>query len=118
MGRDRQFGLSHGALALPILCEAGAAHRAAPPEEDLRALGGGIRTGYSRLLQRTMDRVWNLGTSARSPWLRPRMTKTAGDRRAEGRSLRSSPRAGKPLTWQREAVDTASRQEVGTCPAW
>lgn len=40
----------------------------------------------------------------------------------EGRSLRSSLRAGKPSarsnfgTWQRETVDTASKQEVEICP--
>jgi hypothetical protein len=42
------------------------------------------------------------------------VTEATGDRRDEGRSLRSSPRAGKPSTWRREAVDTASRQEEGT----
>lgn len=41
------------------------------------------------------------------------MTKATGDRRKRGRSLRSSPRAGKPLTWRREAVDTAGKQEAG-----
>lgn len=35
------------------------------------------------------------------------------DRRGRGRSLRSSPRAGKPSTWRRETVSEASRQEVG-----
>lgn len=43
-------------------------------------------------------------------------TKATGDRRKRGRSLRSSPRAGKPSTWRREAVDTACRQEVDECP--
>jgi hypothetical protein len=44
------------------------------------------------------------------------MTEATGDRESEGRSLRSSPRTGKPFTWRREAVSTASRQGVGVCP--
>lgn len=46
-----------------------------------------------------------------------RMTEATGDRGDRGRSRRSSPRAGKPSTWRRAAVDTACRQEVGACPA-
>jgi hypothetical protein len=84
---------------------------------DLRAPEARIHTGYSRFLRRTMECVRNLGTSSRLPRrLAPRMIETADDRRDEGRSLRSSPRAGKPLTWRREAVDTVSRQEAGKCP--
>lgn len=45
------------------------------------------------------------------------MTEATGDRVDRGRSLRSSPRAGKPSTWRREAVDTASQQGVDLCPA-
>jgi hypothetical protein len=45
-----------------------------------------------------------------------RMVEATSDRDDEGRSLRSSPRTGKPFTWRREAVDTASRQEVDLCP--
>ena len=41
------------------------------------------------------------------------VAKATGDRRNEGRSLRSSPRTGKPSTRRREAVDTACRQEEG-----
>ena len=41
------------------------------------------------------------------------VTEATSDHCCEGRSLRSSPRTGKPSTWQREAVDTASRQEKG-----
>jgi hypothetical protein len=84
---------------------------------DLRAPKAGIHTGYSRFLRRTMECMRNLGTSS---WLPRRvalgMIETADDRRDEGRSLRSSPRAGKPLTWRRKAVDTVSRQEAGECP--
>lgn len=51
-----------------------------------------------------------------------RMAEATSDRLDEGRSLRSSPRAGKPLTRliearRREAVDTACWQEAGSGPA-
>ena len=46
-----------------------------------------------------------------------RMAEATSDRDGEGRSLRSSLGTGKPSTWRREAVDTASRQEVDLCPA-
>lgn len=46
-----------------------------------------------------------------------RMAEATSDRDDGGRSLRSSPGTGKPSTWRREAVDTASRQEVDACPA-
>jgi hypothetical protein len=85
--------------------------------KDLRVPKARIHTGYSRFLIRTMECMRNLGTSSWLPRrLTPRMIETADDRRDEGRSLRSSPRAGKPLTWRREAVDTVSRQEAGKCP--
>ena len=117
MGTGQNIVPSRGALALPILSEAGVVHMTAPPEEDLRASGGGFRTGYSRLLQRMMEHVWNLGTF---DWLSPTrgMIKTADDRRSKGRSLRSSPGTGKPSTWRRKAVDITLQQEVGLCPAW
>lgn len=44
------------------------------------------------------------------------MAEATSERDDRGRSLRSSPRAGKPPTWRREAVDTACRQEVDICP--
>lgn len=47
----------------------------------------------------------------------PRMAEATSDRDDGGRSLRSSPRTGKPSTWRREAVDIACRQEVDVCPA-
>lgn len=46
-----------------------------------------------------------------------RMAEATSDRDGRGRSLRSSPRTGKPSTWRRRAVDTASKQEVDVCPA-
>jgi hypothetical protein len=45
-----------------------------------------------------------------------RMAEATSDRDNEGRSLRSSLRTGKPSTWRREAVDTASKQEADLCP--
>lgn len=44
------------------------------------------------------------------------MTEATGDRDDRGRSLRSSQRAGKPSTGQRETVKAASKQEVGQAP--
>ena len=40
------------------------------------------------------------------------MTEATGDHDDKGRSPRSSLRAGKPPTWQRGTVETASKQEV------
>ena len=45
------------------------------------------------------------------------MAEATGDREDEGRSPRSSPRAGKPSTWRRGTVGTACKQEVDACPA-
>jgi len=47
---------------------------------------------------------------ARAACRQVRMIEATGDRAGGGRSLHSSPRTGKPSTWRREAVDTASRQ--------
>jgi len=41
-----------------------------------------------------------------------RMIEATDDRGGAGRNPRSSPGAGKPLTWRRRIVGTASRQEV------
>jgi hypothetical protein len=49
-----------------------------------------------------------------SPTSKSKMIEMTDECHRVGRSLRSSPRAGKPSTWQRETVSTASRQEVGT----
>ncbi len=118
MGKGNNIALSRGVLALPILCKAGAvSYVTAPPENELRASGGRILTGYSRLLKRMMEHVWNLGTLVWLPLLQG-MTKTADDRRTKGRSFRSSPGTGKPSTWRREAVDRMLQQEMGLCPAW
>lgn len=48
---------------------------------------------------------------------RGRMIEATDDHGGEGRSPRSSPRAGKPLTWRRGAAGGEGQQEVGGCPA-
>lgn len=58
----------------------------------------------------TLSELGNL--AAGSPADRWEMVEATDDHRREGRSLRSSPRAGKPLTWRRKAVDRANRQEA------
>jgi hypothetical protein len=40
-----------------------------------------------------------------------RMAEAIGERAKRGRSLRSSPRTGKPSAWRRRAVDTTCKQE-------
>jgi hypothetical protein len=104
--------------ALTIAERGGRGSRASTLGKVLRAPRVKFHTGYSRLLKRTRECVRNLGTSSRPPWrLAPRMIETADDRGDEGRNLRSSPRAGKPLAWRRKVVDAVSRQEAGACPA-
>ena len=62
------------------------------------------------------ERRWNLGTRPRCRLLRGRMAEATGDRAKRRRSLRSSPRTGKPSTWRRRAVDTPCKQEMDFCP--
>ena len=77
----------------------------------LRCAGVGFHTGYSRVLTRIKGTGWNQGTHAILPGSIG-MIQATDDRIAWGRSLRSSPRAGKPSTGRRETVDTVCRQEV------
>ena len=65
--------------------------------------------------ERSVTKPKNLVVASGS--FRHRMAEVTSDRGDKGRSLRSSPRTEKPSTWRREAVDTASRQEVDACPA-
>jgi retron-type reverse transcriptase len=51
-----------------------------------------------------------LGNPPALPLPRERMAEATGERAKRGRSLRSSPRAGKPSTWRRQAVDTLCKQ--------
>ena len=55
-----------------------------------------------------------LGNPPAFPPLGERMAEATGERAKRGRSLRSSPRAGKPSTWRRRAVDTLCKQEMDT----
>ena len=57
-----------------------------------------------------------LGNPSALPSLRGRMAEATGERAKRGRSLRSSPRAGKPSTRRRQAVDTICKQEMDVCP--
>ena len=57
-----------------------------------------------------------LGNPPALPLPRERMAEATGERAKRGRSLRSSPRAGKPSTWRRQAVDTLCKQEMDACP--
>lgn len=62
------------------------------------------------------ERRWNLGTRPRFCPLGGRMAEATGDRAQRGRSLRSSPGAGKPSTWRRQAVGATCKQEMDICP--
>ena len=53
-----------------------------------------------------------LGNPRPFPSHRGRTTEATGDHAQRGRSLRSSPRTGKPSTWRRQAVDTTCKQEM------
>ena len=74
------------------------------PERNRSALPGVKPTTYS--IKGSSRKHGNLNSSARScePW----QAAKSSDVSNEGRSLRSSPSAGKPRTWRREAVDACS----------
>jgi hypothetical protein len=57
-----------------------------------------------------------LGNPPALPPLWGRLAEATGDHARRGRSPRSSPRAGKPSTWRRRAVDAACKQERDACP--
>ncbi len=65
--------------------------------------------------ERSVTKPKNLAVTSEEVGLR--MAEATSDRDGRGRSLRSSPRTGKPSTWRRRAVDTACKQEVDFCPA-
>ena len=108
-----------GALVRAMDTRTGGAQRAArQPRYGLARYRGRIPHGVEsapktseRSVTEPENPVIASGASGR------RMAEATGDRDDGGRSLRSSPRTGKPFTWRREAVDTASRQEAGLCPA-
>lgn len=108
-----------GALVRGVNARTGGARRAArQPRYELAWYRVQIPHGVEsapKAGKRSVTEPKNLviasGTSER------RMAEATSDRDDKGRSLRSSPRTGKPFTWRREAVDAASRQEVDQCPA-
>jgi hypothetical protein len=53
-----------------------------------------------------------LGNPPAFPPPRGRMAEATGERAQRGRSLRSSPRTGKPSAWPRQAVGTTCKQEM------
>lgn len=107
-----------GALVCTMQIRTEGARRAArQPRHGLAWCRGRIPHGVKsapKAGERSVAEPKNLVTAS-GPF-GPRMTEATSDRDDEGRSLRSSPRTGKPFTWRRKAVDTASRQEVGSCP--
>ena len=107
-----------GALVRGMNAWTGGARRAAhQPRYELALYRGRIPHGVQsapKAGERSVTEPKNLAFTSGS--FRCRMAEATSDRDGEGRSLRSSPRTGKPSTWRREAVDTASRQEVDTCP--
>lgn len=98
---------------------AGGARRAASqPLDGIAWSSGQISHGVKsapKAGERSVSEPKNLAFASTA--CRQRMTEATGDRVGEGRSLHISPRAGKPSTWRREAVDTECRQEVDLCPA-
>ncbi|MCL2726563.1 MAG: phage tail protein [Polyangiaceae bacterium] len=56
---------------------------------------------------------FDLGTSRERRASEARQTVQSGDVSREGRSLRSSPSAGEPRTWRREAVDEYGAEAAG-----
>ncbi len=68
--------------------------------------------------ERSLTEPENLTLTSPSPRaiLVTEMIEATDDREDGGRSPRSSPRAGKPPTWQRGTVGMACKQEVDTCP--
>jgi hypothetical protein len=107
-----------GALVRAMSTRTGGAQRAArQPRYGLAWYRGPIPHGVEsapKAGERSVAEPKNLVTA--SGIFGARMAEATGDRDDGGRSLRSSPRTGKPLTWRRKAVDTASRQEADSCP--
>lgn len=95
----------------------GARHAVHQPRYELAWYRGQIPYGVEsapKAGERSVAEPKNLGIASGA--FGHRMAEATSDRDVRGRSLRSSPRTGKPFTWRREAVDTACRQEVGACP--
>lgn len=107
-----------GALVRAMDTRTGGARRAArQPRYGFARYRGRIPHGVEsapKAGERSVTEPKNLVIASGA--FRLRMAEATSDRDDEGRSLRSSPGTGKPSTWRRKAVDTASRQEVDLCP--
>lgn len=107
-----------GALVRGVNARTGGARRAArQPRHKLAVCRGPNPHGVESVPKAGERSI----TEPKNPAIAPGVSKrraaeATSDRGDGGRSLRSSPRTGKPFTWRREAVGTASRQEVDLCP--
>src|SRR5690606_27215180 len=84
--------------------------RCQPPGKPARP-GSRIPHGVESAPTADKGQLVELGNLPALPSFRGRLAEATGERAKRGRSLRSSPRAGKPSTWRRQAVDTFCKQE-------
>lgn len=107
-----------GALVRGVDARTGGARRAArQPRHELAVCLGQNPHGVESVPKAGERSITEPENPAIAPGVsKRRAAEATSDRDDGGRSLRSSPRTGKPSTWRRKAVDTASKQEVGSCP--
>lgn len=113
---SRRIGRKAGGVPIPagLTGIRGARCRARQPAVQLAVVGGLNPHGVESVPNAGKGTTGELGIPAVfSPAGRREMIEATDDRRGRGRSLRSSPRTGKPSTWRRETVSEASRQEAG-----
>lgn len=113
---SRRIGRKAGGVPIPagVSGTRGMRVRACQPYAQLAVAQGRNPHGVKSVPtadEGTLSELGNLAVG--SPADRWEMVEATDDHRREGRSLRSSPRAGKPPTWRREAVNRANRQEAG-----
>jgi hypothetical protein len=113
--REPQIG---GALVRGVDARTGGARRAArQPRHELAVCRSQNPHGVESVPKAGERSITEPENPAIAPGVsKRRAAEATSDRGDGGRSLRSSPRTGKPFTWRREAVDTGSRQEVDPCP--
>jgi hypothetical protein len=113
---EPQFG---GALVRGVDAWTGGVRRAArQPRHKLAMCRGRIPHGVKSVPKAGERPITEPENPATASGVSERWKAEAtSDRGVGGRSLRSSPRAGKPFTWRRGAVGTASKQEADICPA-
>ena len=92
----------------------GTRHHVRQPAAQLAVAAGrnphGVKS-VPKVGEGTSGELGNLAVLSPAGWRET--IEATDDRRGRGRSLRSSPRTGKPSTWRRGTVSEASRQEVG-----